>query len=436
MSRRPSCQPTRRLRSKQPPATERPPSSSRSQRFRVTIEDDDGGETNGSAALVSPLENDDLIADSLLLLPALPSSLLHASLVCKRWFRVLSNPRFLHEFCAHHRKPPLLGLFYCNWGRIIFTPMLDPPDEIPVRRFALEVPIGTNLLCCHHGRVLMHDVGKQYFMVWEPITGKLCRISKPSSFSPYQMTLTAAAIVCASTDRGHIHGACHSDPFQVVVVAGDSERFYGCVYSSETRAWGNLFWILRPPQIRTTRATYGSQLFRNSICLLLIEEKIAILEFDWSRQNLVIIDVPYALDFYDFFTARSQFLIKLSDGGGLSFVAQKVFTVHVWKRTSDGDGVATWMLVNTIDLSSVLSLGLPEDLWMHLVILASDGDGNVLFRKTSSRVVYVVNLESRKVKKLPKTYPFKVGHPFSSFYTPGMHLNTGHDNEVQKISGA
>jgi hypothetical protein len=199
-----------------------------------TIEDDeDGGETNRSAALVSALENDDLVANSLLLLPALPSSLVSASLVCTRWFRMLSNPRILRQF-AHHQKPPLLGIFYCNSARIIFTPMLDPPDEIPTTRFALEVPTGTKLVCCHHGRLLMHVVGQLYFMVWEPITGELCRISEPPSFSPYQMTLTAASIVCASTDRGHMHGACYTDPFKVVVLAGETERFYGCVYSSET----------------------------------------------------------------------------------------------------------------------------------------------------------------------------------------------------------
>nr|TKV94470.1 hypothetical protein SEVIR_9G297300v2 [Setaria viridis] len=421
----------------QPPEGELPPSSSRSQRLRLTIEDDDGGETTESEALVSPLENDDLVAASLLLLPALPSSLLRASLVCKRWFRVVSNPRFLRAFRAHHRKPPLLGLFNCNSGRIVFTPMLDPPDEIPVGRFALEVPLSTKLLCCHHGRVLMHDVVEQYFSVWEPVTGELCHISKPPSFVPYKMTFTDAAVLCASTDEGHVHGACHSDPFKVVVVAGDSERFYGCIYSSETRAWDSFLSIMWPPHIRIIHGTCGSQLFRNSICLLLLGEKLAILEFDWARQSLAVIDVPYALDWCNFMSGRTQFLIKPSDGGGgLSFVVQEFFTVHVWKRTSDSDGVATWMLGNTIELNSALSLGPPADLRMRIVIMESDDDGNVLFKKSNSPDVFMVNIESRKVMKLPKTYPFQDGHPFSSFYTPGMHVNTGCDDEVEKIPGA
>jgi hypothetical protein len=39
-----------------------------------------------------------------------PSSLSHASLVCKRW-RLLSNPFFVGRFYVHHRAPPLLSFF-------------------------------------------------------------------------------------------------------------------------------------------------------------------------------------------------------------------------------------------------------------------------------------------------------------------------------------
>ncbi|CAL4916024.1 unnamed protein product [Urochloa decumbens] len=428
----------------QPPGRERPPSSSSSssppllsKRIRlITREDDDGGETTGSVALVSPLENDDLVADSLLFLPALPSSLLRASLVCKRWCRVLSNPRFLRDFHAHHGNPPLLGLFYCNWGRIIFTPMLDPPDEIPPRRFALGVAASARLLSCNHGRLLIHNEAEGHFLVWDPVTGELCRIPTPPWFRPNDIMFSIdGAVVCASTDQGHVHGACHSDPFRIVIVAGDGDRFYGCSYSSETKAWGNLFSEMRPPHLRKVRAPTCSKVFWNSIFSLIIWGKLVIVEFDWARQNLALIDAPYELGFYDFIGDRCQFLMKPSDGGGISFIVQEAFTVRVWKRKPDGDGVATWMLANTIDMNSLLSLGLPADSWVRLLILALDDDGNVLFKMFNSRVVFMVNLESREFKKLPKTYPFIVGHPFSSFYTPGMHINTGRADEAQNILG-
>ncbi|CAN6288542.1 unnamed protein product [Urochloa humidicola] len=403
------------------PGSERPPSSSRSQRVKFTSKDDGADETTGSAALESPLENDDLVADSLLFLRALPSSLLRASLVCKRWCRVLSNPRFLRDFRAHHGNPPLLGLFYCNWGRIIFAPMLDPPDEIPPKRFALGVAAGARLLSCNHGRVLIHNEVERHFLVWDPVTGELCRIPTPTSFKPSIMFSTDGAVVCASTDQGHVHGACHLDPFRIVVVAGDSERFYGCSYSSETKAWGKMFSVMRPPHLKNVRAPTRSKVFWNSIFSLIIWGKLVIVEFDWARQNLSLIDAPYELDFYDFIGDKCQFLIKPSDGGGLSFIVQETFTVHVWKRTPDSDGVHTWTLGNTIDMSNLLSLGLPADSWTRLLILALDDDGNVLFKMTNSRFVFMVNLETKEFKKIPKTYPFVVGHPFSSFYTPGKY---------------
>jgi hypothetical protein len=51
------------------------------------------------------LPNDDyLLQEILLRLPPLPSSLLRAGLVCKRWRRLLSDPHFLRRFRSlHHR---------------------------------------------------------------------------------------------------------------------------------------------------------------------------------------------------------------------------------------------------------------------------------------------------------------------------------------------
>jgi hypothetical protein len=275
----------------------------------------------------------------------------------------------------------------------------------------------------------MRDAVEQHFTVWAPITGELCHISKPpSSFVPNESTFINAAVLCASADKDHAHGACHSDPFKVVVVAGDNEQCYGFVYSSETRAWGNFLSIMWPPHMRIVHGTCGSQVvFKNSICLLLLGEKLGILEFDWARQSLAVIDVPYAFDRQNFMSGRNQFLIKTSDGGGdLSFVVQEVFTVHVWKRTSAGrNGVATWMLGNTIELISALSLGPPADLRMHIVMMEPDDDGNVLFRENNSPDddIFLVNIESSKVTKLPQPFPFYAGaHPFSSFYTPGKYV--------------
>ncbi|XP_025793517.1 uncharacterized protein LOC112874419 [Panicum hallii] len=184
-------------------------------------------------------------------------------------------------------------------------------------------------------------------------------------------------------------GACHSDPFQVVVVLGDSARFYGCVYTLETRGWGNLMSLLRePPGGLIPSPTCPGSMFRNSICLLLIGRKPVVLEFDWARQNLGTIDVPLdAHDFRAIFCGWHQVLITRGDSGGLSFIVLAGLSVHVWNRTSHGD---------------------------------------------DSDTVLMVHLESMKFKKLPQKMPYIFCAPFSSFYNPGTHVNNaGRDAEAQ-----
>ncbi|XP_062200847.1 uncharacterized protein LOC133903471 [Phragmites australis] len=400
-----------------------------------------GGEMTGhcergpsSAAPVPPLDDDNLLAEILLRLPALPSSLPRVSLVSKRWCRLVSDPRFLRGFRSHHQKPPLLGFFLPDFcGNIEFTSMLDPPDLIPAARFSLRAGRGSKVLGCCHGRVLVLE--EQHFLVWDPVTGDLRHVAFPPAFDDKMMFVVDGGVVCTAGDQGHVHGACHSDPFQVVLIGQDRARFFACVYSSETGAWGNLLSTMRPLDTMTVCPTCSSTLIRNSICLFLIGEKVAIFEFDWDRQNLAVIDVPSdAHDFDAFIRGECQFLITPADSGSLSFVLLAVFSIRVWKMTTNGDGVARWMLGNTIELSNLLSLR-PVVNGTPLRILGLDEDGNVMFKLNSSGVVFMVHLESMQFKKLSQKWPYRSCHPFTSFCTPGMHVSAGHD-EVEILRGA
>ncbi|OEL23211.1 hypothetical protein BAE44_0015770 [Dichanthelium oligosanthes] len=95
----------------------------------------------GSAAPAPALDDDDIMSEILLRLPPLPSSFPRASLVCKRWRRLVSDPHFLHRFGDHHGKPPVLG-FSSQWVDVEFTSALDSPDSIPASRFSprLDTP--------------------------------------------------------------------------------------------------------------------------------------------------------------------------------------------------------------------------------------------------------------------------------------------------------
>ncbi|EMS67565.1 hypothetical protein TRIUR3_00948 [Triticum urartu] len=123
-------------------------------------------------ALSSPLEDDNLLQEILLRLAPQPSSLPRASAVCKRWRGLLTDPRFLRRYYAHHRKPPLLGVFETRSGRNPFISTLDSPDHIPPERFDLQRhdSFPKSVLDCRHGHVLVKYWMREDLVVCDPIT--------------------------------------------------------------------------------------------------------------------------------------------------------------------------------------------------------------------------------------------------------------------------
>ncbi|XBI14675.1 uncharacterized protein [Aegilops tauschii subsp. strangulata] len=185
------------------------------------------------------LEDEDLLREILLRLSPLPSSLPRACAVCKRWQSLVTDPGFLSSFVDHHRKegPPILGFSVKDYPEhyevVVFHPILDPPDSVP-----LSIDFGhCTMLGCSHGRVLIVDRESLELVVCAPITGEQQRVPIPTEFD---RGCFMGTVMCAAGDPGHVHGACHSGPFKVVLVSAYDEEKIACVYFSETGAWGNL----------------------------------------------------------------------------------------------------------------------------------------------------------------------------------------------------
>ncbi|KAK3145310.1 hypothetical protein QOZ80_4AG0327120 [Eleusine coracana subsp. coracana] len=108
-------------------------------------------------------DDDDLLREFFLRLPPWPSSLPRASLVCKRWRRLLTDPQFIRRYSAFHchqgEEPPLLGLFVEIYDGPEFMPTLNPPDRIPPARLSLPLPTDErwHFLGCRHGLGLLLD---------------------------------------------------------------------------------------------------------------------------------------------------------------------------------------------------------------------------------------------------------------------------------------
>ncbi|CAL5066389.1 unnamed protein product [Urochloa decumbens] len=180
---------------------------------------------------------EDAVAEILLRLPGEdPACLVRASLVCRLWRRILSDPAFLRRYRRFHRTPPLLGFFADAYGS-------DPaPRFVPTA--AAASPFSTAAFHSHHrnwlpldfrhGRFLLRQVLTHDLLVWDPITGDREELYHPGI--PY----LSAAVLCAAP--GCDHCDCHgtSSPF-LVVCAGiddtDYEMVDACVYSSQVGEW-------------------------------------------------------------------------------------------------------------------------------------------------------------------------------------------------------
>ncbi|KAL6873961.1 hypothetical protein ACP4OV_014043 [Aristida adscensionis] len=378
-----------------------------------------------SAAPAPPpaVENDDVLSEILLRLPPRPSSLPRASLVCARWRRLVSDPHFLRRFRAHHRKPPLLGFFSRDAdGDVVFTSTLDSPDRISAARFSLRLKgaINCHLLGCRHGRVLVVNRRSLYCLVWDPVSGDQLRVAFPPAFRGKDGKYVAnGAVVCAAGEHGHVHGGCHSSPFQVVLLGVDFEGVFACVYSSGTGAWGSVISLSWPYDTWGVAPDCPNVMVGNSIWWLLLGERsFGVLEFDLSRQSLATVEIPSNIvDSNVWMGDSSQFLITPADGGGLNFLVLKGFNARVWKWEANCYGDASWVLGNDFDLNSLLLLKAGVDAKPPL-ILGLNEDDNVMFLSTNAGV-FMVHLESLKFKKFYKRiiHSDDTHHPFTSFYS-------------------
>jgi hypothetical protein len=357
-----------------------------------------------------PLEDEDLLSEILLRLPPAPSSLPRASVVCKLWRRLVSDPRFIRRFRLHHRRnPPLLGFFNTDRGRISFQPIMEAPNRVPSGRFSLQLDDGDGLrlLGCRHGLVLFLAYQRKQVLVWDPVTDDQHRIAVPTVF--YMNTTRIQGTVLPAD--GEVHD------FQVVLVAAfqDDRQVLASVYSSQAGVWGNPISAPLPPEtyadVQFTHVCMPSVLVGDSLYWPLSRDFATssyILEFNLERQGLAVIELPVYIseDYTDLTAMRAE-------GGGLGFlfVSEPDARAQLWKRKTDCDGVASWGLEKTIELDELLSLN--SEKRQFLMFSGFAECNNVAFFNTRIGP-FMVELESLQVKKLFETTSFC--HPFESVY--------------------
>ncbi|CAM0878921.1 unnamed protein product [Alopecurus aequalis] len=356
---------------------------------------------------------DDMLREILLRLPPQPSSLPRASAVCKRWRGLVADPRFLRRFHAHHRKPPILGVFSLRNEKrgaeaMVFNPIFDPPDRIPPRRISLGIFRRSSFLDCRHGLLLVELLSKN-LVVCDPIARKQHRVAVPPELNKHSFH---GAVLCAAGDQGHVHGACHSSPFKVVMLYMYNNPPLACVYSSETNIWSHPILSEAPCRISEKPAALVGN------CLYWVSYDNAVLEFDMCEHRLAVISGP-PVPPVTYYTIHNRQIIQAEDGVvGYAILSYPRF--QIWQRSINGHAVATWVPWKTIEIHTILRLPSTHE-GICVQLLGYDDDDDAVFL-SYSRSVYMVQIKSMQSKKLneSRSCSWNAYFPFKSFFTPAI----------------
>ncbi|KAM0917547.1 hypothetical protein ACQ4PT_009409 [Festuca glaucescens] len=358
-------------------------------------------------------DDDDLLREILLRLPPQPSSLPRASAVCRRWRGLVTDPRFLRAFRAHHRKPPLLGMFELREQQVVFTPILDPPDRVPAPRLSLGRYSNRGdygVLNCRHGLVLVQDWLREEVVVCDPITGEQSCVGIPPEFRRTGLAV-GGAVLCAASQLGHVHGGCHLSPFKVVLVFTEDSRALASVYSSKTGVWSNLIPTPAPCELFDASAT----LVGNAVYWLSEEDRI--IEFDLDGQTLdVITGPPVTNDIIG-----ENYRIIQGENGAVGFAILSLHRLQTWQRKVNRHGVAMWVQWKAIEMHTIRGLPSPIEGVVGWLLGYDEDNGVIILYVDGS--VYTVQLMSMQSRKLYETHNKDDCHPFASFFAPGDCLS-------------
>nr|XP_051186049.1 uncharacterized protein LOC127300021 isoform X2 [Lolium perenne] len=347
------------------------------------------------------LEDENLLQEILLRLPPQPSSLPRASLVCKRWRGILSDPKFLRRFRKRHREPPLLGFFAGHIGvEPVFTAVLDSPDRIPPARFSAPWSHRPGrdrcqFMGCRHGLAILINAHSCEVVVRDPLTGQQRRVPFPPGLCNNERRGSGwrwhAAVLCTEPEDGHVHGDCLWSPFKLVLVRGRCSRAFACLYESVPGVWGDIVSMATTHAIHPIRP---SVLVGDALYWLFSDG--AMLAFNVEAQTLGVVEKPGNAHCTGFWSCQP---LRTDGGTGLGLAVVSKLSIQLWKRKSNCNGVVGWVLTHkTIQLEGMFPREMPWD-DSRVLLVGYDEDTNVIV--LSTRIGrFMLQLESMQIRKI------------------------------------
>ncbi|TVU32485.1 hypothetical protein EJB05_24216, partial [Eragrostis curvula] len=355
-----------------------------------------------AAAISMVLGNDDLLHEILLRL-GFPTSLVRAAVVCRRWFRVASNPAFLRRFRDLH-PPRLLGFYICHtrglgWMPIErvpqFVPMLPQPPELAavLRRssFSLDAyeSLGTGIMNCRNGRVLISlfrpdgRFTNGAYLPLQPTRAMVIVPPLPMKDGEDDTVYKLGRVISKEDENGLSY-------FWLMMEFNEERKATAFLYRLEDDVW----------RIHTSATTQLPGLSPNTSNIQLVDDRIymagtarSILVLNLTSSSFCTIKLPDGVSFND-----GGILLSRANDSGVYLVRLKDLKLCIWLHRAINDSVGGWMLFDTICLRDMCAdLKMPK----RTVNIIEVGDNaEFVFLEMGKSILYL----DVKSKVLHKVY--------------------------------
>ncbi|KAK1612826.1 hypothetical protein QYE76_036499 [Lolium multiflorum] len=316
-------------------------------------------------AISAVLDNDDLLYEILLRL-AFPTSLVRASLVCKRWLALASAPAFLRCFRDLH-PPSLLGFYVQTEGTYPpkFVPLPQPPELAAViSRASFDLDSLSRdkfdyVLCCN-GLLILPD--------------------RPLLKTRREILAKAGG------------GAGDGLSYFCLAMGYKEQHTVMDVYVLQDGVWA----------IHSSAVTQVPEIDLEVPRTLLADTKIYNTAFLNDRDKLVVLDlVSSSLSLLNFPEEMEplSFQISLTDDSHLHLVHVKGSQLHIWLHQMDGNGLSNWFLESTICLHEICANSMiPNCILEDVNLEAVAGDSRFVFMEMEG-ILYMFDITSARKQR-------------------------------------
>ncbi|XP_044949627.1 protein TPR1-like [Hordeum vulgare subsp. vulgare] len=310
------------------------------------------------ASKVSKVLDDDNLLREIIIRVGFPTTLVHAALVCKRWYQHASEPAFLRLFRERH--PPCLLGFYLenredeNIISIRFIPMLPQPSELArvirtVESYSWGFYHGApaNFLCSRKGKVLVNLYNKVKASKFTTrVHSPLCPESGLAVVPPlphigirddYYFSMNDLLLMEEADGVTYIH---------VLLVANTQRTKYTVLVQVLRHGDGvwRTYLALERDQILDPEFEPRVVLANNKIYIASTQSSIDFL--DLTTSSISEVQLPQGVEYGD----KDTMLAPADDDSGVYLIHAKNLQLDIWLHKGDN-----WLLVDTISLRDMIA---------------------------------------------------------------------------------